>query len=100
LLVLITLLLGSRCTINIPRINTNITVDDTFIFIALMLYGGPAAVVLGAASGIASAIRISKTPRTILFAGGSLACSLYASLVPHLYSARHSPAASQHVRAV
>jgi diguanylate cyclase (GGDEF)-like protein len=77
LLVLTTLVMGSRVAISIPGINTNITVDDTFVFIALLLYGGEAATLLGAVSGLASAFRFSRKPRTVLFAGGSLACAVY-----------------------
>jgi diguanylate cyclase (GGDEF)-like protein len=77
LLVLATLIIGSRVAIRIPRINTNITVDDTFVFIALLSYGGEAATLLGAVSGICSALHISKKPRTVLFAGASLGCAVY-----------------------
>jgi diguanylate cyclase (GGDEF)-like protein len=77
LLVLTTLVMGSRVAIRIPRINTNITVDDTFVFIALLLYGGAAATLLGAVSGTCSALHLSKRPRTVLFAGASLACAVY-----------------------
>ena len=40
LLTLVTAVIGSHIAIRIPRINVNITVDDTFVFIALLLYGG------------------------------------------------------------
>ena len=40
LLTLITAVIGSRIAIRIPQINVNITVDDTFVFIALLQYGG------------------------------------------------------------
>ena len=77
LLVLTTLIVGSRVAIRIPRINTNITVDDTFVFIALLLYGGEAATLLGAISGTCSALHFNKKPRTVLFAGASLACAVF-----------------------
>ena len=48
LLTVITAVIGSRIAIRIPQINLNITVDDTFVFIALLLYGGEAAVLLAA----------------------------------------------------
>jgi diguanylate cyclase (GGDEF)-like protein len=76
LLFIATVILGSRVAIRIPRINTNITVDDTFIFLALLLYGGEAAALLAMVGGIAAGLRISKKPRTVLFAGSSLACAL------------------------
>ena len=52
LLMLVTAVIGSRIAIRIPQINVNITVDDTFVFIALLLYGGEAAVMIGALAGM------------------------------------------------
>src|SRR5215813_5724950 len=65
-----TVLIGSRVAIRIPRINTNITVDDTFVFIALLLYGGETAVLMGALAGICGALRISRRFRTVALASG------------------------------
>src|SRR5262245_5217370 len=59
LLTLVTVVIGSRIAIRIPQINLNITVDDTFVFIALLLYGGESAVIIGALTGVCSALRIS-----------------------------------------
>src|ERR1044072_5371230 len=73
LLTLITAVIGSHIAIRIPRINVNITVDDTFVFIALLLYGGEAAVITGALAGVCSALRISRKVRTVAFGGGALA---------------------------
>src|ERR1051325_5917863 len=77
LLTLITAVIGSRIAIRIPRINVNITVDDTFIFIALLLYGGQAAVILGAMAGVCAALRISRKVRTVAFGSAALACSVF-----------------------
>jgi len=79
LLTLITAVIGSRIAIRIPRINVNITVDDTFVFIALLLYGGQAAVILGALAGICSALRISRKVRTVAFSSGALVCAVFAT---------------------
>jgi len=79
LLTLITAVIGSRIAIRIPKINVNITVDDTFVFIALLLYGGQAAVILGALAGICSALRISRKVRTVAFGSGALACAVFAT---------------------
>src|SRR5918996_425897 len=76
LLLAATLLIGSRIAIRIPKINTNITVDDTFVFIALLLYGGSSAILIGALAGVCSALRISRKFRTVAFASGSIAVSL------------------------
>jgi len=79
LLTLVTGVLGSRIAIRIPKISGNITVDDTFIFITLLLYGGEAAVMIGALAGICSALRISRKVRTVAFASAALACSVLAT---------------------
>jgi len=76
LLMLITAVIGSRIAIRIPQINVNITVDDTFVFIALLLYGGQAAVITGALAGICAALRISRKVRTVAYGGGALALSV------------------------
>jgi diguanylate cyclase (GGDEF)-like protein len=77
LLALITLTVGARVAVRLPRLNTNVTVDDTFIFLTLLLYGGEAAVLLAAASGCCSAFRVSKKPRIIMFAGAALSCAIF-----------------------
>src|SRR5687768_10475873 len=77
LLAFVTAVIGSRIAIRIPQINVNITVDDTFVFIALLLYGGEAAVMIGALAGICSALRISRKVRTVAFGSASLACSVF-----------------------
>src|SRR5207247_965011 len=45
-LVAVTILVSSRFAVQIPRVNTNVTVSDTFIFLVLLLYGGFAGIVL------------------------------------------------------
>jgi diguanylate cyclase (GGDEF)-like protein len=79
LLTVVTAAIGSRIAIRIPRINLNITVDDTFVFIALLLYGGEGAVLIGALAGVCSALRISRKARTVAFGGGALACAVFAT---------------------
>ena len=77
LLTLITAVIGSRIAIRIPQINVNITVEDTFVFIALLLYGGQAAILIGALAGVCSALRISRKARTVAFGGAALACAVF-----------------------
>ena len=77
LLTLITAVLGSRIAIRIPQISGNITLEDTFVFIALLFYGGEAAVMIGALAGICSVLRISRKVRTVAFGSASLACSVF-----------------------
>jgi diguanylate cyclase (GGDEF)-like protein/PAS domain S-box-containing protein len=67
LLALATIVVSSRIAIRIPGVNTHITVSDTFIFITLLLYGGEAAILVAAAEGCCSSLRISRKPVTIFF---------------------------------
>ena len=76
LLVAMTLLLTSRITIPIPRFSSKISVSDTFVFLVLLLYGGPAAVVMGALEAVVSSMRFSRRLRTITFNFGSSAVSI------------------------
>src|SRR6476619_6023494 len=73
---LITAVLGSQIAIRIPKISANITLEDTFVFIALLLYGGEAAVMIGTLAGICSALRISRKVRTVAFGSAALAVSI------------------------
>jgi diguanylate cyclase (GGDEF)-like protein len=72
---------SSRVAIKIPRHDSNITLSDAFVLLAALIYGGPAAVLLAAADGLNSGLRISrlKKPSTVLFNGAVMACSTAAS---------------------
>src|SRR5215203_5700640 len=63
--------------IPIPRVSGRITVADTFVFLTMLLYGGPAAILVSALEGIAATLIISKRPRTILFNSAILATSTF-----------------------
>ncbi len=79
LFALITITYGSRLGINIPRINSEVTVSDTFIFLSLLLYGGEATVLLGAVEAFVSSFRITRRPVTILFNSSVMAGSVFLS---------------------
>lgn len=81
LITVVTVLVSSRVAIKIPRVNTNITVSDTFIFLTLLLYGGEAGVFLAAAEGLFSGFRISKKLLTVLFNSAMMACSTFLTVV-------------------
>jgi len=81
LITVVTILISSRVAIKIPRINANITVSDTFIFLTLLLYGGEAGIFLAAAEGLFSGLRISKTPITVLFNSAMMACSTFMTVI-------------------
>ncbi|MEP6919852.1 MAG: bifunctional diguanylate cyclase/phosphodiesterase [bacterium] len=77
LLLAMTVIISSTLAIQIPRVNTNITVSDTFVFLAILLYGGPAAVLLATAEGLSSGFRISKKPITYLFNAAVMTCCTF-----------------------
>ena len=77
LLAAVTVVISSRFAVKIPRANTNVTVSDTFIFLALLVYGGFAGIFLAAAEGLISGVRISKRPLVIAFNSGMMACSTF-----------------------
>ena len=80
-LAVLTVVASARLSVQIPRFDTNLTVSDTFVFLALLLYGGGPAVLLAAAEGVCSGLRVSrsKKPVTILFNAGVMACSTFAT---------------------
>src|ERR1044071_1281504 len=68
---------GSHGAVRIPRVSGRITVSDTLVFLTLLLYGGPAAVMLSALEGVYASLRISRKPITILFNAAVLALSTF-----------------------
>ncbi len=75
MLALATIIVSSRIAVRIPGVNTHITVSDTFIFITLLIYGGEPAILLAAAEGFCSSLRISRKPVTICFNTAVIALS-------------------------
>jgi signal transduction histidine kinase/CheY-like chemotaxis protein len=68
---------SSVVAIRIPHVSGRITVADTFVFLTMLLYGGPAAVLVSALEGVGATLIISKRPRTILFNSAILATSTF-----------------------
>ena len=59
--------IGSRMTLEIPRFKSHIAVSDTFIFLALILYGGEIAIVLSAVEAFCSSWRFCNKKITVFF---------------------------------
>ncbi len=72
----LTIGLGSRISIQIPRFKSHITVSDTFIFLALFLFGGEAAIVLAAVEAFASSWRFCNKKITVFFNAAAIAISM------------------------
>jgi diguanylate cyclase (GGDEF)-like protein/PAS domain S-box-containing protein len=77
LLALATVCIGSRLSIQIPRVKAHISVSDTFIFLTLLLFGGEAAILLATAEALCSSVRISTRTQVHLFNTGVMACSTF-----------------------
>src|SRR5919112_504937 len=70
---------SSRVGFRIPHTTGRITVSDTFILLALLLYGGEAAALLAVAEGVCSSLRINLRPLTVVFNGAVMGCATYAT---------------------
>jgi diguanylate cyclase (GGDEF)-like protein len=92
LLTAVMMLVSSRFSVQIPRVNTSVTVSDTFIFLVLLLYGGLAGIVLAGLEGLCSGLHLSKGLRTgrkiliVSFNSAMLLCSATLTVVVvHLF---------------
>jgi diguanylate cyclase (GGDEF)-like protein/PAS domain S-box-containing protein len=63
LLAVITLTIGSHITVKIPRLDSHVSVSDTFLLLSILLCGGEAAVLLAALDGLSSTLRLSRRPQ-------------------------------------
>jgi len=80
LLALITVMIGPRLSIPIPRVKAHISVSDTFIFLSLLLFGGEAAILLATAEALCASVRIGSKTRTNLFNASVMACATFISV--------------------
>ena len=63
--------------IRIPRVKGLISVSDTFIFLAVLLFDKNAAVLLAAGEGLCSSIRFSKKFTTVVFNAAVMSCATF-----------------------
>lgn len=93
LLFCLTIGVGSRITIQIPKFKAHIAVSDTFIFLALLLYGGKFAIILSALEAFFSSWRFCNRKITVFFNAAAVAIStslVYLLLVASdLYVTQH-----------
>src|ERR1041385_8988716 len=80
LLACVTIIFGSRIGVQIPRVKSEITVSDTFIFLVLMLYGGPPAILLAGAEAFCSSMRFADRWFTRWVNGALLAFSTFVTV--------------------
>ena len=77
ILVGMTLLLSSRAIVPIPRLSSQISASDTFVFLILLLYGGEAAVLAAAVEALLSSLRFSRKFGTVAFNWSCAALSIF-----------------------
>src|SRR5688572_10213975 len=65
--VLITFLFASRIMVRIPGVNGHISVSDTFIFLAILVFGGEAGILLSVLDAIPGSYRLAKARTTLFF---------------------------------
>ena len=73
---LLTIALGSQISIQIPRFKSHIAVSDTFIFLALFLFSGEAAIILAAVEAFCSSWRFCNKKISVFFNAAAMAISL------------------------
>ena len=76
-LMAMTLILGSRIIVPIPRFSSQISVSDTFVFLILWIYGGEAALIVASLEAALSTLRFSSKWRTVCFNWGGSALSIF-----------------------
>jgi diguanylate cyclase (GGDEF)-like protein/PAS domain S-box-containing protein len=76
-LTLVTLGLGSRVNIKIPRANGWVSISDTFVFLALWAYGGEAAILLATVEAFCSSLGCNKRALTHFYNAAVMACSTF-----------------------
>ncbi len=75
LLFCFTIFLGSRVSVKIPKLKSHIAVSDTFIFLALLTYGGELAIILAAVEAFFSSWRFCNRKLTVFFNSAAMAIS-------------------------
>src|SRR5215469_6314440 len=77
ILAFITVAGTSHIVVKIPGFKSNGSVTDTAIFLAILLFGGEAAIILGGLEAYVSSLRITRKPLTRLFNASAMASSTF-----------------------
>jgi signal transduction histidine kinase/ActR/RegA family two-component response regulator len=73
LLAALTIFFSARFVVSFPNFSGHVSISDTFIFLIMLLYGGEAAALVGAAEGAYTSLPYRKRPRTVAFNGSVMA---------------------------
>jgi diguanylate cyclase (GGDEF)-like protein/putative nucleotidyltransferase with HDIG domain len=79
LLSIVTILVVSRTNIQIPKISSTITLDDTFIFISVLMYGVTPSVVLAGANAAVCSLHYANRRKVIPFNIAVMSLSVFVS---------------------
>jgi len=79
LLSLVTTLVVSRTSVSIPKTDSTVTLDDTFIYLSFLLYGVWPAVVLAGVNAIVCSLRYNNRKRVATFNAGVMSLSVFLS---------------------
>lgn len=77
----LTVAVGSRVTIQMPRLKSHIAVSDTFLFLTLLLYGGEFAIILSAVEAFVASWRFCNKKLTVFFNAATMSLSTAAVYV-------------------
>jgi len=77
----LTLAVSAGVSVKIPRFNVSVTISDTFIFLALLIYGGELAILLAAADGLITGVRAGRKIRTIFFSSAVMVVSTFVTVL-------------------
>ena len=64
---IITVVFASRVIVRIPNVKGHISISETFIFLSVILFGGPPAILLSTLDAVPGSYRISKNRLAFLF---------------------------------
>ncbi|HET9531060.1 MAG TPA: diguanylate cyclase, partial [Blastocatellia bacterium] len=79
LLSIVTILVVSRTNIQIPKISSTLTLDDTFIFISVLLHGVTPSVVLAGANAAVCSLHYSNRRKVLPFNIAVMSLSVFVS---------------------
>jgi diguanylate cyclase (GGDEF)-like protein/PAS domain S-box-containing protein len=80
LLTLATVLMGPRLSVQVPGVKARISVSDTFVFLALLLFGGEAAIILASIDGLCSSLHLGNKSRTHFFNSAVMAAATFVTV--------------------
>ena len=77
LLLAVITLICSRATIEFPFVKSRFSFSDPLIFLAILLYGGEAGVLLAAMDGVVASLHYCKKRVTVVFNAAMMAFSIF-----------------------